>query len=240
LRFVDDGRLGPLRLALSDFNHRCRNLLNGMKMSFYLAKRSAPGPLSERWRELDRTYGAVEQLFEQLSVIYRAMPLALMKASFGSLVAERSADWISWFERNENVLTLQPPAREEVGELDAMRLVSAIDDFVAWRAESLPRGGRATFTWSSEDGSFDVIWREQAPNLAGDDAGPPVPGPPSREPMATMGSLSLPLLARVIAEHRGRLTWTREPHVEARIRWPLVASPPAARAPEKNQAVRSR
>jgi len=239
LRFVDDGQLGTLRVALSDFNHQCRNLLNGMKMSFYLAKRSAPGPLSERWNELDRTYGAVEQLFERLSIIYRTMPLALMKASFGSLAAERSAEWSAWFERNGNTLSLEPPEDEAVGEMDVMRLVAAIDDFVAWRAESLPWGGRASLKWSTDGGSFQLVWREQAPEPA-DDAGLTASPPSSRPPASATGSLSLPLLARVISEHRGRLAWTHEPHVEARIRWPLAAAPPAPRAAEEPQAVTGR
>jgi hypothetical protein len=240
LKFVDDGRLGPLRLALSDFNHRCRNLLNGMKMSFYLAKRTAPGPLSERWAELDRAYGAVEQLFERLSIIYRSMPLALMKASFGSLAAERSAQWNAWFERNGNALTLEPPGREDVGEMDAMRLVSALDGFIAWRAESLPRGGRATLSWATDGGSFQLVWREQAPKRARDDADPPASPPVLNSPASITGSLSLPLLARVIAEHRGRLAWTREPHVEARIRWPLAVGLPSARTAEGSQPVTAR
>jgi hypothetical protein len=223
LRFVDEGQLGPLRQALSDFNHRCRNLLNGMKMSFYLAKRSSPGPLSERWGELDQTYGAVEQLLERLSTIYRSMPLTLLKLRFGSLVDERSSVWASWFEQHGNTLTLEPPDREAVGELDAMRLISAIDAFITWRAESLPRGGRAFLKWATEGGCFQLSWIEQVPEHARNNRFPVEGVPDSRLPTAT-GALSLPLLARVISEHRGRLTWTREPNVEARMRWPLFAS----------------
>lgn len=237
LRFVDDGQLGPLRHALSDFNHRCRNLLNGMKMSFYLAKRSSPGPLSDRWGDLDQTYSAVEQLFERLSTIYRTMPLTLMKVRFGSLVAERSSVWASWFEQAGNALTLEPPDREAIGELDAMRLISAIDGFVAWRAESMPRGGRAFLNWDTDGGCFQLGWREQAPEILPTDAAASDAAEALGPLSAATGSLSLPLLARVIVEHRGRLTWTREPNVEARIRWPLLVSSHAARIPDDVQAV---
>lgn len=235
LRFVDDGQVGPLRHALSDFNHRCRNLLNGMKMSFYLAKRSSPGPLSDRWGELDRTYKSVEELFERLSSIYRNMPLSLMKASFGSLAAERSGDWRGWFERAGSTLTLEPPGHEAVIELDAMRLVSAIDGFISWRAESMPRGGRAFLTWSTDGGSIELVWRERPSDSASTDA---LQDP--RPSSSSAGSLSLPLLARVIAEHRGRLTWTRAPYVEARIRWPLLVETPAPRIAEEVRAVATR
>ncbi|APW61001.1 hypothetical protein [Paludisphaera borealis] len=240
LRFVDDDQLGPLRHALSDFNHRCRNLLNGMKMSFYLAKRSSPGPLSERWGELDQTYCAVEQLFERLSTIYRTMPLTLMKLRFGSLVDERSRGWAAWFQQNGNTLTLEPPDREAIGEFDAMRLITAIDAFVAWRAESMPRGGRAFLKWATDGGCFQLAWREQASDLTQPEAAVSDPFPARGSLAAATGSLSLPLLARVISEHRGRLTWTREPHVEARIRWPLFVSPPAPRITEDAQAASGR
>jgi hypothetical protein len=235
LRFVDDGQVGPLRHALSDFNHRCRNLLNGMKMSFYLAKRSSPGPLSERWGELDQTYRTVEQLFERLSTIYRNMPLSLMTVPFGSLAAERSSVWREWFEQAGNALTLEPPECETAGQLDAMRLVSAIDGFVAWRAASMPRGGRALLNWSTDGGCIELVWREHAPEAPSTE-----PADVQRPSSATMGSLSLPLLARVVAEHRGRVTWSREPRVEARVRWPLVVAPPAPRVADDVRAVAHR
>ena len=202
-----------------------------MKMSFYLAKRSSPGPLSERWGELDQTYCAVEQLFEHLSTIYRNMPLSLMKVPFGSLAAERSSGWSDCFERAGSTLTLEPPEREAVVEFDAMRLTAAIDGFVAWRAGSMPRGGRAFLTWSTDGNCIELVWRERPPAVALTDA------PEDRRPSSATGALSLPLLARVIAEHRGRLAWTREPHVEARIRWPLLVAPPAHRVAEDSQAV---
>ena len=232
LRFVDDGQIGPLRHALSGFNHRCRNLLNGMKMGLYLARRSSPGPLSERWGELDQTYRSVEQLFERLSTIYRDMPLSLMKVPFGSLAVERSPVWRDWFEQAGNTLKLEPPDREAAVELDVMRLVSAIDGFVAWRAESMPRGGGASLVWSTDGGCIELVWRERAPEVAAPDA------PELRRPSSPVtGSLSLPLLARVVAEHRGRLSWTRAPHVEARVRWPLLVASPAPRASLDARAV---
>ena len=46
LRLVDDPeRVECLRKMLSSFNHQCRNSLNGIKMSLYLFKREAGGPM---------------------------------------------------------------------------------------------------------------------------------------------------------------------------------------------------
>ena len=46
LRLVDDPeRIETLRQMLRSFNHQCRNSLNGIKMSLYLFKREAGGPM---------------------------------------------------------------------------------------------------------------------------------------------------------------------------------------------------
>jgi hypothetical protein len=207
-----------------------------MKMGFYLAKRSSPGPLSERWRELDQTYFAVEQLFERLSTIYRTMPLNLAEMRFGALAADRSSAWNAWFEQSGNALSIEPPDDEAIGEMDGMRLTGALDGFVAWRAESMPRGSQARLSWTTDGGWLQLTWREQPPETFQHDD-----RPPAQESLsAATRALSLPFLARVIAEHRGRLTWTREPHVEARVRWPLLASSPNARVSEVAQSLSTR
>ncbi len=41
--FEDSERFDRLRQILSTFNHRCRNSLNGIKMSLYLFKRAVTG-----------------------------------------------------------------------------------------------------------------------------------------------------------------------------------------------------
>lgn len=224
LGFVDGNQLDPLQQALRGFNHRFRNLLNGLRMGFYLAKRSGLEEASERWTEIDRTYAAIEQFQTRLQTIYQAMPLTPIVGRFGALVGERATTWTDWFRQNGNELVLETPDGESEGRFDPMFLGTALDNFVAWRAAALPRGGRATLRWTADPDGFSIDWTERAAERTAAPMTTPTtshtPGPLS----ATTASLSLPLLARVIAEHGGRLSWTREPRVEARFCWPLAAS----------------
>jgi len=226
LGFVDDNQLDPLQQALRGFNHRFRNLLNGLRMGFYLAKRSGLEADSERWGEIDQTYAAIEQFQTRIQTIYQAMPLTPIVGRFGALVGERGPTWTDWFRQNGNELILAAPERESEGRFDPMFLGTALDGFVAWRAAALPRGGRATLRWTADSDGFAITWSERAAEPPADAASPTTTaatGTGSGPLSATTASLSLPLLARVVAEHGGRLSWTREPRVEARFRWPLTA-----------------
>ncbi len=222
LRFIDDGQLEPLRQALSGFNHRCRNMLNSMKMGFYLTRRAADGPLPERWDELSRTYTEVERLFDLIQAIYRTMSLTLVRRPFGAIVEERRRGWIAAFDREGLTLRIEPPEDEEDGEFDAMRLSAALDAFVTWRAASLAPGGEAVLAWTTTPQGFEVDWSEAASAMF--DGTPRKPKSPHEGLAATTRSLALPLLARVVAEHRGRLDWSPRPRVQASLRWPLVAA----------------
>lgn len=232
LRFIEDGRIPELRQALSGFNHRCRNMLNSMKMGFYLARRSAAGPLPERWDDLHRTYQEVERLFDLMQSIYRTIALTTVRQPFRAVVDERGRGWRATFEGEGATLAIRPPARESAGEFDAMRIASALDGFVAWRASRLGPGGRATLTWGTTRRHLEVSWNEAPPPAAIARAAA------SQCPVAafasTTRSLALPLLARVVSEHHGRLSWTPGPAVEARLRWPLAvpqAGPPPPHHP---------
>lgn len=223
LGFVEQGRLDPLQHSLRGFNHRFRNLLNSLRMGFYLAKRSGFQADSERWDEIDQTYREVEQFQSRLQTIYQAMPLTLVEGRFGALIDERRATWIEWFKRNGNELVLEAPEDEREGRFDPMFLGTALDGFVAWRAASLPRGGSATLRWAADDDGFEIDWSERTGEAPA--TRPPAPSASPSGPLSTTtASLSLPLLARVVAEHGGKLSWSREHRVEARIRWPLTAA----------------
>ena len=74
---------------LSSFNHRCRNSLNGIKMSLYLFKREVGGPMPGELGELERSYQQLEVLFDRLQMIYR--PLSLDAGSFPAGPAFRRA-----------------------------------------------------------------------------------------------------------------------------------------------------
>lgn len=224
LGLVDNGRLDSLQQSLRGFNHRFRNLLNSLRMSFYLAKRSGFQADSGRWGEIDQAYREVEEFQTRLQTIYQAMPLTLIDGRFGALAAERESTWADWFRQNGNELVLNAPDPEMEGRFDPMYLGTALDGFIAWRAAAIPRGGRATLRWTTNGDGFAIDWSERATASTIEPSGRA--RPPAETLPVTTASLSLPFLARVAVEHGGGLSWTREPDVEARIRWPLTAPKP--------------
>ena len=121
---------------LSSFNHRCRNSLNGIKMSLYLFKREVGGPMPGSLGELERSYQQLEVLFDRLQVIYRPLSLTLVRSPLGRFFDERLPSWRSCFSRRGRTLDLARPADDLPGDFDPMYLGLGLDAFVAWRAES--------------------------------------------------------------------------------------------------------
>jgi hypothetical protein len=88
LRLVlDEVDAERLRGMLSGFLHRCRNLLSGMKMSIYLVRREAAGPLPERLAEVEETF-----------VAWRATSLSAGQTASLSWRSEGPEFEVSWEE----------------------------------------------------------------------------------------------------------------------------------------------
>jgi hypothetical protein len=226
LRLVlDEADTERLRGMLSAFLHRCRNLLSGMKMSLYLVRREAAGPLPCRWAEVEETYRSIECLLDRLQAIYRPVTLTPIRAKLGSLVADREGGWRESFRAAGAALEISPPREDRRGEFDPSYLGLGLDAFVAWRATSVSAGQTASLSWRTEGSEFDVSWRESPGPAACQDAGASQ-GPPRSGLCATLSSLGLPLLARMITAHRGILEWHGKPRFQVRFRWPMTLSVP--------------
>ena len=221
LPLVDDPeRIDRLRLLLSGFNHRCRNSLNGIKMSLYLSKREWNGPTPPCWVELERTYQEIERLFDRLQVIYRPLSVTMVRSPLGQLVAERLPLWRSLFTPNGRALEVDPPGQEVSGDFDPMHLGLGLDAFVAWRADPSSAMGNPRLSWRIDAGFFEIAWRE------GPSQGPGI----SREretrlteetsPPSGVDCLALPLLARIVSAHGGYQETTRDPAFGLKLRWP--------------------
>jgi signal transduction histidine kinase len=152
---VDDPeRIGHVREMLSSFNHRCRNSLNGIKMSLYLFKRERAGPIPGCLGELERSYQQLEVLFDRLQVIYRPLTLTLVRSPLGRFFDERLPFWRSSFSLRGLTLDLDRPADDLPGDFDPMYLGLGLDAFVAWRAEAGQPNGKPVLSWRIVDGSF--------------------------------------------------------------------------------------
>ncbi len=223
LRLVqNDHQVQQLRKELGAFSHRCRNLLHGMKMSFYFVRRGAVQPLPPWWDCLERNYEGIEQLLNQLQAIYRPIVLTPVHGQLGRLIEDRQRHWSSWFETSRGTLRMIPPASECAGDFDPMCLTMGLDALVRWRALAIPEGGAASLSWKTEGDQFEATWDESAgppglpPTLTGPD------GPGSTPPLSAHQPLALPLLARVLTAHRGTIDWSFKPNFRTCLRWPLL------------------
>src|SRR5262245_55838204 len=84
----DPDQLARLRGAMSDFCHRCRNSLNGIKMSLYLFRREAMGAAPDCWGEIESTYQQLEHFFDHLQAIYRPLTIAMVRAPLDELIRQ--------------------------------------------------------------------------------------------------------------------------------------------------------
>jgi hypothetical protein len=213
-------RIGDLREMLSSFNHRCRNSLNGIKMSLYLFKREAGGSIPGCLGELERSYQQLEVLFERLQVIYRPLSLTLVRSPLGRFFDERLPSWRNCFSRQGRTLDLARPADDLPGDFDPMYLGLGLDAFVAWRAESGGAIRDAVLSWRVAAGSFELRWEERrSANGSRADDRDNRQSQPSRSDQG-IDSLAHPLLRRIVAAHGGSVETTCDPAFVTTIRWP--------------------
>jgi hypothetical protein len=221
LRLIDHPeRIEHLRQMLSSFNHRCRNSLNGIKMSLYLCKQDANGSRPDCWLELERTYQQLERLLERLQVIYRPLSLAPVRSPLGRLFDERLPSWRAWFNVRGRTIQVDAPVEDAPGDFDPMYLGLGFDAFVAWRAEAACADSQARLRWRILDGSFELTWEEalleNSATLSDDEIGP---NQPSR-PKGRVDCLALPLLARIVSAHGGCVETVSDPALVMRLGWP--------------------
>ena len=140
----DAGNLGEM---LSSFNHRCRNSLNGIKMSLYLFKRELGGPMPGSLGELERSYHQLEVFFDWLQMVYRPLSLTVVRSPLGRFFDERLPSWRSRFSARGRSLDLAPPADDLPGDFDPMFLGLGLDAIITWRAETSDANVRAVLSW---------------------------------------------------------------------------------------------
>jgi hypothetical protein len=221
----NEAGIGLLRDQVSGFSHRCRNVLNGLKMSLFLIKREAAHPLPSWWAEVEEKYRSIEVLFDQLQAIYRPLALTPVRASFGSLVQDRRRSWSGWFETAGRTLAIAPPDQETAGEFDPMCLGAGLDAFVGWRVGAMGPEHQAHLTWTAKAPAIEVVWHESRLHGRRGDGRCRLGEAQQRTPAGAVASLALPLLARVITAHQGSLEQIGEREFEVVMRWPLSQRP---------------
>jgi hypothetical protein len=219
-------RLARLRRYLSGFSHRCRNSLNGIKVSLYLARREPSGTTLSAWEELEQTYLQIERLFDRLQAIYRPMTLTMVRSPLGPFMADHEPTWRTWFAERGRTLRVDRPGQDLPGDFDPIHLGMGLDAVLAWRADVREAGRQPRLSWRTGEGFCEVAWDEtETPTSSG--AAEAAAGCEGKPPgSAGEDPLALPLLARIITAHAGRTESTREPGRGFRLNlsWPQFRS----------------
>ncbi|WP_422926949.1 hypothetical protein [Singulisphaera sp. PoT] len=210
---TDPSQSDSLHKLLGAFCHQSRNVLNSMKMSFYLAKRDHHDPTTDFWCDLEPGYRIIELYFDRLQAICRPVSLLPLNVSLEMLIDERRQDWVKVMEQNRRALRFIEPAEATKGHYDPNRLRDGLDAFIQWRAMSGPPDTEATLAWACVDGRFVMEWIEEG--------GAEIDSSASDDGPAT---LSLPYLARVISAHGGTLDLDFSQGLHLRIQWPAAPS----------------
>jgi hypothetical protein len=219
-------RIARLRLILSGFSHRCRNSLNGIKMSLYLVRREHRGTLPSAWPELEQTYLQIERLFDHLQAIYRPMTLTMVRSPLGPFMADHESKWRTWFEASGRTMRVDRPSQDLPGDFDPIHLGMGLDAVIAWRAEVREASRNPRLSWRTGAGFCEVSWDETEPPtssvLPNDAAG----RDRKHHGLARVDPLALPLLSRIVTAHAGHTESTREPGRGFRLnlRWPQFRS----------------
>lgn len=225
MRVIDDiEKIDWLRQILSGISNRCRASLNGMKLGLYLCKRESPGGLPAVWHDLERTYELIERTIEQLQLIYQPMNLTLVESKLGTMIAEHETSWRSRIAAHGKDLVIDYPSSERLGQFDPMYLGQGLDTLVTWRAEASPVNTRVRLGWQCRDAHFLLDWIEEEPGFRAeyDKTGSPVRTGPRAPLRRQTDSLTLPLLARIIHAHDGKLCTAPDSNPLLRIIWPEV------------------
>ena len=210
---TDPARRERFYELLGTFCHQCRNHLNTLSLSFYLAGRTGLADDWALWDEQQGRYRTVEQLYDRLQQICRPMSMTPVRLPIALLWDELFPAWTEQLGCRGIVFEAVPPPSPVVGDFDPTRLRPALEAFAEWRTRAARQPGAVTFSWREEDDHCHLEWTEFAALEAN------APEPSSAE---GADALALPFLARVLSEHGGSLEVEPRHGFEVHMRWPLV------------------
>lgn len=215
------GQTCHLHAVLGDYCHQSRNLLNSLKMSFYLARRCPDSQKLDPLRHLEPRYVLAERFIDRLQQIARPIPLSMVSLPLSLLIDDRVPVWTQTLARSGRALIIEPPSDSTTGAYDPMRLGQGLDDLVTWRSATAPPAHDLRLRWTIENRHFHLIWDE--PKSSRSDLRPSENTLAQAAEVEHWGPLIVPLLGRLLTLQGGTLDIADSKAWTLTLRWPLDA-----------------
>ena len=201
---------------LREYCHQCRNRLNSLKLSLYLALKNRPSNGPDPWVDIDRQYQELERRVDRVQALCRPLTLSRVTLGLELLIDDRQEAWSRTMSSGGRELELVAPTERAVASFDVERLGQALDSLVAWRASADSAGSMARLRWWEEAGYAHLAWEEPP------EAGPSAGGVVSEDTAAW----TLPLLVRVVLAHGGDYLVAEACGWRLEISWPSQSTSP--------------
>jgi hypothetical protein len=221
---ADPRQTAALYELFGGFCHEYRNLLNGLRMGLYLARRRAEAGGDEVWNDVERRYAIAERTINRFQQLCRPYSICPVQLALGDLVNDRQPTWSARLSERGRALVLNPPQVDSPGAFDPSRLGPALDDLVMWRAAAGDLRTDLRLQWGLDGDNFHVVWDEPPATAGRDDMEDETQADKvlaGHDPEAdTLAALSLPLLARVVGSHGGTVATSGHDAWRLTLRWP--------------------
>ena len=195
---------------LGDFCHQCRNRLNSLKLSIYLAKRQSSNRLNGAWKLLEADYQTLEDQIDRVHKICRPPALARLVLDLDLLIDDRRPTWarlLCWPGRH---IDFRREGTERKASYDVDQLGAALDSFVTWRAEQGGELNNVSIRWWVDETNAHISWHETGPLNLGQQA----------SSVSKYSTWSLPLLVGVVGAHGGQLEIDETSGWKLSLCWP--------------------
>jgi hypothetical protein len=197
---------------LGEYCHQCRNRLNSLKLSLYLAMKNTPPASPDLWVDIEHQYRELERRVDRVQTLCRPIILSRVTLGLELLIDDRREAWREVMSSNGRELEFVAPAERAVANFDVERLGQVFDSLVAWRASDHSSGSSARLRWWFEAGHAHIAWEEPL------ESGPT----PRSSPSAFGATWTIPLLARVVLAHDGDLFVSEERGWRLEVSWPSL------------------
>jgi hypothetical protein len=193
-------------LKLGEYCHQCRNRLNSLKLSLFLAMKQSNDCRRRDWALIEDRYLELERIVDRVQMICRPMTLSRVTIALDLLFEDRREEWTRLITAGGGELVWLRPRLRGSASFDVERMGHALDALVDWRAGDLVPDRVARLRWWVESATAHISWEES-------DSSP-------IRPSGDGTTWTLPLIARVVAAHGGEFRLTEGKTWRLDLSWP--------------------